>query len=159
MKKFYILALMGAINLSGCSIVSMHATSLRMEEARTANAGKQLVPKDGKTYLIPIGTETVSYLGTGDTEFKINNNTFTQPKGTYSLITAFPGTYKVYANKKVVGGGEATANVEVKQGESVCFYVVNPMAAPARIEATKNDACDPFLRPLKNQNVIVALPQ
>jgi hypothetical protein len=137
----------------------MHATSSRMEEARTANMGKQLVPKDGKTYLIPIGTETVSYLGTGDTEFQINNNSFTQPKGTYSLIAAFPGIYKVYANKKVVGGGEATANVEVKQGESVCFYVVNPMAAPARIEATKNDACDPFLRPLKNQNVIVALPQ
>ena len=133
--------------------MSAVATSNRMEESRVANIGKQLVPKDGKTYLIPVGTETVSYLGSGDTDFKINSNAFTQPKGTYSLISVLPQTYTIYANKRVVGGGEATATIEVKQGDSACFFVVNPLAAPARIEVGKNDACDPFLRPLRNQNM------
>ena len=125
-----------------------------MEDARASNAGKQLVPKDGGTYLIPVGLESASYLGTGNTDFKINSTSFTQPKGTYSIVTATPGVYNVYANKRVVGGGEATATVEVKKGEAVCFHVVNPLTTTARIESTKNDACDPFLRPLRNINSI-----
>lgn len=154
--------LAGCIQLSGCSVVSAVATSNRMEEARTANAGKQLVPKDGQTYLIPIGAETASYLGSGDTDYKINTTEFTQPKGTYSIIKASPGSYNVYANKRVAGGGETTSRVDVRAGEAVCFYIVNPISAPARIEVGKNDICDPFLRPLKNLNavsVITAPPQ
>jgi hypothetical protein len=143
--------------LSGCTVISAVATSNRMEEARTANTGKQLVPKDGQTYLIPVGTETVSYLGSGDTDYKINTTEFTQPKGTYSIIKAAPGSYTVYANKRVVGGGETTARVDVKAGEAACFYIVNPISAPARIELAKNDVCDPFLRPLRNVNVVQAI--
>jgi hypothetical protein len=139
--------------LSGCSVVSAVATSNRMEEARVANTGKQLVPKDGQTYLIPIGAETVSYLGSGDTDFKINTTAFTQPKGSYSIIKSSPGSYTVYANKRVAGGGETTAKVDVKGGEVVCFYIFNPISAPARIEVAKNDVCDPFLRPLRNVNM------
>ena len=156
MQKIIILTLfiLGGIQLSGCTVISAVATSNRMEEARTANAGKQLVPKDGQTYLIPIGAETVSYLGSGDTDFKINTTEFTQPKGTYSIIKAAPGSYTVYANKRVAGGGETTARVDVKAGEAVCFYIFNPISSPARIEVAKNDVCDPFLRPLKNLNVV-----
>ena len=159
MKRILSVSLLvaGGIQLSGCSVISAVATSNRMEEARTANAGKQLVPKDGQTYLIPIATETVSYLGSGDTDFKINSTEFTQPKGTYSIIKATPGSYTVYANKRVAGGGETTSKVEVKAGEAVCFYIFNPMSAPARIEVAKNDVCDPFLRPLKNINVVPAI--
>jgi hypothetical protein len=149
-----VLFVIGGIQLSGCSVISAVATSNRMEDARTANIGKQLIPKDGQTYLIPIATETISYLGSGDTDYKINATEFTQPKGTYSIIKATPGSYTVYANKRVAGGGETTARVDVKAGEAVCFYIINPISAPARIEATKNDVCDPFLRPLKNQNVV-----
>jgi hypothetical protein len=156
MKRILTLAVIvtGGIQLSGCSVVSAVATSNRMEEARSANAGKQLVPKDGQTYLIPVGTETISYLGSGDTDFKINTTEFTQPKGTYSIIKATPGSYTVYANKRVAGGGETTAKVDVKTGEAVCFYIFNPISAPERIEVAKNDVCDPFLRPLKNLNAI-----
>jgi hypothetical protein len=99
-----------------------------MEEARAANAGKQLVPKDGGTYLIPVGLETASYLGSGNTDFKINTTSFTQPKGTYSIVPVAPGAYIVYANKRVAGGGEATASVDVKKGEATCFHVVNPLS-------------------------------
>ena len=152
-----VLFMLAGLQLSGCSVISAVATSNRMEDARTANIGKQLVPKDGQTYLIPIGTETISYLGSGDTDFKINTTAFTQPKGTYSIIKADPGTYVVYANKRVAGGGETTATIEVKIGEAACFYIFNPISAPARIELGKNDVCDPFLRPLKNQNVISAI--
>ena len=159
MKRIIIFALflVGGFQLFGCSVISAVATSNRMEETRAANAGKQLVPKDGGTYLISVGLETASYLGSGDTDFKINNTSFTQPRGTYSIIAASPATYSVYANKRVAGGGEATASVEVKKGEAVCFHVVNPLSASARIESTKNDSCDPFLRPLKNVNVIQKL--
>jgi hypothetical protein len=124
-----------------------------MEEARSANAGKQLVPKDG-TYLIIVGQESGSYLGSADTDWKINNSSFTQPRGTYSLVRVQPGTYSAYGNKRVAGGGEATSSIEVKEGEAVCFWPFNPMSAPARMESYKGDACDPILRPLKNQNVI-----
>jgi len=155
------LALIGIListhQLSGCSVISAVATSNRMEDARTANIGKQLVPKDGQTYLIPVATETISYLGSGDTDFKINSTAYTQPKGTYSIIKANPGTYIVYANKRVAGGGETTAKVELKAGEAACFYIFNPISAPARIELAKNDVCDPILRPLKNLNVIEKL--
>ena len=151
------LLLAGVIQLSGCSVISAVATSNRMEDARTANAGKQLVPKDGQTYLIPIGTETASYLGSGDTDFKINTTEFTQPKGTYSIIKVSPGPYVVYANKRIAGGGETTGLVNVKEGEAVCFYLVNPISNPARIEIAKNDVCDPFMRPLKNQNVVSSI--
>ena len=144
----------GAFELTGCTLISAHATSTRMEEARSANAGKQLVPKDGGTYLIAVGMETISYLGSGDTDFKINNISFTQPKGTYSLIKVPPGAYAAYANKRVAGGGESSTSIEVKEGEAICFFVVNPMTAPARIETYKGDACDPILRPLTNKNVI-----
>ena len=147
----------GGIQLSGCSVISTVATSNRMEEARALNTGKQLVPKDGQTFLIPVGTETASYLGSGDTDYKINTTEFTQPKGTYSIIKATPGSYTVYANKKVVGGGETTARVDVKVGEAVCFYIFNPISGPARIEVAKNDVCDPFLRPLRNVNVVPAI--
>ena len=149
-----VLFIFAGFQLSGCSVISAVATSNRMEDARTANIGKQLVPKDGQTYLIPVATETISYLGSGDTDFKINSTAFTQPKGTYSIIKASPGTYIVYANKRVAGGGETTAKLEVKAGEAACFYIVNPISAPARIELAKNDVCDPFLRPLKNLNVV-----
>ena len=142
------------MQITGCSVISAVATSNRMEEARTANAGKQLVPKDDGTYLIAVGLETSSYLGSGDTDFKINNAEFTQPKGTYSIIPVNPAAYVVYANKRVVGGGEASATLDAKKGESLCFYVVNPLSAAARIEATKNDACDPFLRSIRNQNIV-----
>jgi hypothetical protein len=156
MKRILTVALLiaGGIQLSGCTVISAVATSNRMEDARSANMGKQLVPKDGQTYLIPVGTETVSYLGSGDTDYKINTTEFTQPKGTYSIIKATPGSYTVYANKRVAGGGETTAKVDVRAGEAVCFYIFNPISAPARIEVAKNDVCDPFLRPLKNQNVV-----
>jgi hypothetical protein len=159
MKKILIAALfiVGGFQLSGCTVISAVATSNRMEEARSANVGKQLVPKDGQTYLIPVGTETVSYLGSGDTDYKINATEFTQPKGTYSIIKATPGSYTVYANKRVAGGGETTARVDVKAGEAVCFYIFNPISAPARIEVARNDVCDPFLRPLKNVNVVPAI--
>lgn len=159
MKRIFSLAVLvaGGIQLSGCTVISAVATSNRMEEARAANTGKQLVPKDGQTYLIPVGTETVSYLGSGDTDYKINATEFTQPKGTYSIIKAAPGSYTVYANKRVVGGGETTARVEVKPGEAICFYIFNPISAPARIEVAKNDVCDPFLRPLRNVNVVTAI--
>ena len=152
------LVLISGLNITGCSVISAVATSNRMEDARAANAGKQLVPKDGGTYLIPIGTETVSYLGSGDTDFKVNNMAFTQPKGTYSIVSAAPGKYIIYANKRVVGGGETTASLEVKKGDTACFYIVNPISAPARIESATNDVCDPFLRPLKNQTVISTIP-
>ena len=129
MKRILITALLiaGGIQLSGCTVISAVATSSRMEEARSANVGKQLVPKDGQTYLIPVGTETVSYLGSGDTDYKINTTEFTQPKGTYSIIKATPGSYTVYANKRVAGGGETTARLDVKAGEAVCFYIFNPI--------------------------------
>jgi hypothetical protein len=145
---------MSALQLTGCSVISAVATSTRMEDARTANAGKQLVPRDGGTYLIAVGWETASYLGSGDTDWKINNSSFSQPKGTYSVIGVRPGTYTVYGNKRVAGGGEATSSIEVKEGEAVCFYPVNPISAQARMETYKGDACEPILRPLKNQNVI-----
>lgn len=159
MKRILVTALFiaGCIQLSGCTVISAVATSSRMEEARAANAGKQLVPKDGQTYLIPVGTETVSYLGSGDTDYKINTTEFTQPKGTYSIIKATPGSYTVYANKRVAGGGETTARVDVKAGEAACFYIFNPISAPARIEVARNDVCDPFLRPLKNVNVVQSI--
>ena len=159
MKRILITALLiaGGIQLSGCTVISAVATSSRMEEARSANVGKQLVPKDGQTYLIPVGTETVSYLGSGDTDYKINTTEFTQPKGTYSIIKATPGSYTVYANKRVAGGGETTARLDVKAGEAVCFYIFNPISAPARIEVARNDVCDPFLRPLKNMNVVPSI--
>lgn len=159
MKKLitYLSLLMGFSLISGCSVISAVATSNRIEEARAANTGKQLVPKDGGTYLIPIGTETASYLGSGNTDFKIDSIVFTQPKGTYSIIKALPGKYLIYANKRVAGGGEATATLELKNGEAACFYIVNPISAPARIEAVRNDVCDPFLRPFRNQNVIESI--
>ena len=73
-KKITLLVIViGAFQLTGCSVISMHAASTRMEEARSTNAGKQLVPKDGGTYLIVVGQETGSYLGSGDTDWKINN--------------------------------------------------------------------------------------
>ncbi len=153
-----ILALwLGSSGLSGCSVISAVATSQRMEDARSANMGKQLVPKDGGSYLIPVGTETMSYLGSGNTDWKINNTPFTQPKGTFSIIKVSPGTYTVYANKRVAGGGEATAPVEIKGNEAVCFYVFNPVSGPARIDSYRGDACDPILRPLLNQNIIEKL--
>jgi hypothetical protein len=159
MKRILALAILitGGFQLSGCSVISAVATSNRMEEARALNTGKQLVPKDGQTYLIPVGTETISYLGSGDTDYKINTTEFTQPKGTYSIIKATPGSYTVYANKRVAGGGETTARVEVKAGEAVCFYIFNPISAPARIEVAKNDVCEPLLRPLRNVNVVPAI--
>lgn len=154
-KKIALLAIaIGAVQLAGCSVISMHAASTRMEETRSANAGKQLVPKDGGTYLIVVGQETVSYLGSGDTDWKINDSSFTQPRGTYSVVRVRPGTYAAYGNKRVAGGGEAMSSIEVKEGEAVCFWPVNPLSAPARMETYKGDACDPILRPLKNQNVI-----
>jgi hypothetical protein len=143
-----------ALQLTGCSVISAVATSTRMEDARTANAGKQLVPKNGGTHLIVVGQETASYLGSGDTDWKINDTSFSQPKGTYSVVKVQPGTYAVYGNKRVAGGGEATSSIEIKEGEAVCFYPVNPLSGPARMETYKGDACDPILRPLKNQNVI-----
>ena len=146
--------IVAGMQLTGCSVVSVVATSSRMEEARAANAGKQLVPKDGKTYLIPVGMETASYLGTGNTDWKINDNSFSQPKGTYSVIEVLPGTYQVYGNKRVAGGGETNGPIDVKAGEAICFYVFNPVSGPARFEINKGDACDPILRPLKNVNAI-----
>lgn len=156
MKKIISLSLLVlcASQITGCSVISAVATSNRMEEARAANTGKQLVPKDGGSYLIPVGTETISYLGSGDTDWKLNSVTFTQPKGTYSILKVEPGTYTVYGNKRVLGGGEATWPIEVKKGEAVCFHVFNPVSGPARIEIYKNDACDPILRPLKLINVV-----
>jgi|GEM_PF-4728622 len=156
MKRIILLALFtfGAIHLSGCSVISAVATSNRMEEARAANAGKQLVPKDGGTYLIPISSETISYLGSGDTDWKINNTTFTQPKGTYSVVKVSPGIFNIFGNRRVAGGGEAGFPLEIKASEAICFYVFNPISGPARIESYKGDGCDPLLRPLKNQNVI-----
>jgi len=147
------------LNLSGCSVVSAVATSNRIEETRQLNKGKQLVPNDGQTYLISLGLETSSYLGSGDTDFKINEDSFTQPKGSYSIILVKPGLYSVYANRRIMGGGEASASIDVKNGDSVCFYVMNPLTVSARIESTKNDACDPFLRALRNQNVISKLSE
>jgi len=149
-----VVIVLGAFQLTGCSLISMHAASTRMEEARSANVGKELVPKNGGTYLIVVGQETGSYLGSGDTDWKINNSTFTQPKGTYSVVKVHPGTYTAYGNKRVAGGGEITSAIEVKEGDAVCFFPVNPLAAPVRMETYKGDACDPILRPLKNQNVI-----
>jgi len=156
MRKIIYLAvlLIGAHQLSGCSIISTVATANRMEDARTANAGKQLVPKDGGTYLIPVGTETISYLGTGHTDWKINSATFTQPKGTYSIVKVPPGKYLVYGNKRVAGGGEATWPIDLNAGEAICFFVFNPISGPARLENYKGDACDPILRPLTNQTII-----
>ena len=156
MKRIILLALFtfGAIHLSGCSVISAVATSNRMEEARAANAGKQLVPKDGGTYLIPISSETISYLGSGDTDWKINNTTFTQPKATYSVVKVSPGIFNIFGNRRVAGGGEAGFPLEIKASEAICFYVFNPISGPARIESYKGDGCDPLLRPLKNQNVI-----
>jgi hypothetical protein len=159
MKKTMTLLLIvsAAFQLTGCTVVAMHAASTRMEEARSANAGKQLVPKDGQTRLIVVGQETLSYLGTGDTDWKINDTSFTQPRGTYSLIEVRPGIYHVYGNKRVLGGGEARSTIEVKEGESVCIYPVNPMSGPARMESYKGDACEPALRQLKNKDVIKEL--
>jgi len=156
MKKIITLALyaIGTLQLSGCSVISTVATGNRMEAARTANAGKQLIPKDGGTYLIPVGAETVSYLGSGDTDFKINNTAFTQPKGTYSVVKVVPGIYNVYANKRVLAGGESSAPVTVKASEVLCLSVFNPMSGPARIDTYRGDACDPIIRALTNQNVI-----
>ena len=148
------LIVIGANQLSGCSVISTVATGNRMEAARAANAGKQLIPTDGGTYLIPVGTETVSYLGSGDTEFKINNTSFTQPKGTYSVVKVAPGVYNVYGNKHVLAGGEASAPIEVKASEVICVSEFNPISGPARIDTYKGDACDPIVRALKNQNVI-----
>jgi hypothetical protein len=145
---------MSALQLTGCTVISAVATSTRMEDARTANAGRQLVPKDGGTYLMAVGTETISYLGSGDTDWKINDTSFSQPKGTYSVVRVRPGTYAVFGNKRVAGGGEAASSIEIKEGEAVCFFPVNPISAPARIETYKGDACDPILRALKNLNVI-----
>jgi hypothetical protein len=154
-KKITLLVVVaGAFQLAGCSVVSMHATSTRMEEARVANAGKQLVPKDGGTYLIAVGQETASYLGAGNTDWKINDTAFSQPKGTYSVIKVLPGTYTAYGNKRVAGGGEAKSSIEVKQGEVICFFPVNPMSAQARMETYRGDACEPILRPLTNKDVV-----
>lgn len=146
--------LLVSFQVTGCSVVSTIAASNRIEDAKAANAGKQLVPKDGGTYLIPVGTESVSYLGSANTEWKINNTEFTQPRGSYSVISVQPGNYNVYGNKKVLGGGEASAAINIKATEVICFYVYNPVKNPARIESTKDDACDPILRALKQQNVV-----
>ncbi len=155
MKRILIalVTIMAAIQLMGCTVISAVATSKRMEDARMTNVGKQLVPKDSESYIIPIGTETVSYLGSGDSDWKINNSSFTQPKGTYSIIKSAPGIYNIYGNKRVVGGGEATSIIELKTNEAVCFYVFNPITGSARIESYKGDACDPILRSLKNLNI------
>jgi hypothetical protein len=144
----------GALQLTGCSVISAVATSTRMEDARTANAGKQLVPKEGGTHLIVVGQETASHLGSGDTDWKINDTSFSQPRGTYSVVRVRPGAYAVYGNKRVAGGGEAASSIEIKEGKAVCLYPVSPLSGPARMETYKGDACDPILRPLKNQNVI-----
>jgi hypothetical protein len=147
----------GAFQLSGCSLIAMQAASTRMEEARALNAGKKLIPKDGGSYLIAVGQETASYLGSGNTSWKINETSFNQPRGTYSVIKVRPGTYTVYGNKHVAGGGEATSPIEVGADEAICFFPVNPLAAKARMETYKGDACEPILRPLKNLNVILEL--
>ena len=156
MKKFitWTIFLMGGIELSGCTVISAVATGNRIEAARTANTGKQLIPKDGGTYLIPVGTETVSYLGSGNTDFKINNTAFTQPKGTYSVVKVIPGIYNVYANKRVAGGGEASAPITLNPSDVICLSEFNPISGPARIDIYKGDACDPIIRALRNQNVI-----
>ena len=156
MKKIITLVIfvIGALQLSGCSVISTVATGNRMEAARAANTGKQLIPKDGGTYLIPVGTETVSYLGSGDTDFKINNTAFTQPKGTYSVVKVVPGIYNVYGNKRVLAGGEASTSVTAKASEVLCLSVFNPISGPARVDTYKGDACDPIIRPLTNQNVV-----
>jgi len=156
MKKIIklVIFVIGALQLSGCSVISTVATGNRMEAARAANTGKQLIPKDGGTYLIPVGTETVSYLGSGDTDFKINNTAFTQPKGTYSVVKVVPGIYNVYGNKRVLAGGEASAPVTAKASEVLCLSVFNPISGPARIDTYKGDACDPIIRALTSQNVI-----
>ena len=142
------------LEMTGCSLISTVATSNRMEEARTANLGKDLVPKDGGTYLIPIATETISYLGSGNTDWKINDTAFSQPKGSFSQISVIPGIYSINGNKRVAGGGEASAAINIKKSETICFYVINPISAPARVESFKNDACDPLLRSIKNLNVV-----
>jgi hypothetical protein len=153
-KVAWVAIAIGVSQLAGCSLAARHAASTRMEAARSANAGKDLVPRDGGTYLIPVGQETVSYLGSGDTDWKINNTSFTQPRGTYSVVRVSAGTYAAHGNKRVAGGGESTLAVEVREREVICLYVVNPLSAPARIQTYKGDACDPILRPLKQQNVI-----
>ena len=156
MKKIITLSLIATVclQLSGCSVISAVSTGNRMEAARSANAGKQLIPKDGNTYLIPVGKETVSYLGSGNTDFKINNTSFTQPKGTYSIVKVSPGKYSVYGNMRVIAGGEASTSVEVKESEVICLSEFNPISGPARIDVYKNDACDPIIRALKNQNAV-----
>jgi len=157
MKKvvFLIAAASMLPHLSGCSVASRISASNRVEEAKAANAGKQLVPKDGGTYLISIGAESVSYLGSGNTDWKVNDTSFTQPRGTYSIINVKPGTYNVYGNKRVAGGGEASAPISIKPSEVVCFYIYNPASSnPAKVESYKGDACDPFLRSLKQQNIV-----
>ena len=54
----------------------------------------------------------------------------------------------------MAGGGEATSVIDVKASEVTCFYVFNPMSGAARIETYKGDACDPILRPLRQQSVV-----
>ena len=151
--KFFLLILVTS-QITGCAVISVVATSVRKEAARSENAGKQLVPEDGGTYLIPIATETRSLLGSGSTEWKINGTSFIQPKGSYSQISVTPGIYTIYGNKHVAGGGEATSPIDVKESETICFYVSNPISTPARIDFFKNDLCDPFLRSIKKHDVV-----
>jgi hypothetical protein len=158
MKKLFCMAIMIiSASTTGCSAIHLIDVSVRMEEARAENAGKQLVPKDGGSYLIPVGTEPLNYLGTGDTNWKINGVTFTQPKGTYSILKVSPGAYTAFGDKLVVGGGQASSLIEVKVGEAVCFYPFSPIPGLARLEIHKNEACDPILRPLRQMNVVSKL--
>lgn len=156
MKKIFKLAVIviGLYQMSGCSALAIVAYANRTEGARVANAGKQLIPKDGATYLIPVSLETFSYLGSANTDWKVNNTTFTQPKGTYSVVKVEPGIYDVFGNRLVVGGGEAGLAMEIKASEAICFFVFNPLSGSARVESYKGDSCVPILRSLWNHNVV-----
>jgi hypothetical protein len=155
-KKTFLLVtvLISYLLLSGCSAVSIATTSQRLEETRESNKGKQLLPNDGQTYFITISPETANYLGSGNTDFRINNESFTQPKGTNSVILVSPGTYSVYAKRNLVGGGEASDSIKIEKGESICFTVMQRYTEKPKIEYYKNDQCTPALGLSRRQNII-----
>jgi len=142
----------------GCSSIEglgrdIHSvgTSIQLSSRSASEKSyKQFIPNDGGTYLIPISHQSI--FGSGDTIWKINNTTFIQDKGSYSIINVKPGVYNVFGNRREPFLDEKRSTVDIKSGESICLFVFNPIYGAARITSYKNVDCNRFLQDLNNKN-------
>lgn len=154
---FLIGVLLSAFQLCGCGAIPALTETIRIDKTISENADKQLVPKDGKTYLIPIGQEAAYYFGTGETDWKINETSFAQPIGTYSVIRVTPGTYTAYGNHHSLLGGAASSSILVNAGEVVCFYPLKQPDSTHTMKTFRGAACEAILHKLKNENAVLKI--